>query len=420
MARTGTSSSQAWGQSRSTRTAPVRCRQLPRPGRSSTTRKERGLLSLFPIVGLRGQPPRVRLLHGPGATSSWLGCGPTPRGRRSRPRAWRASSPSTTAASGTTTAPRWPSARTGISTSAPVMAAALPTAAQCPEHRPRTAARHDPAHRRRGHSGSGPLRPLCVPEHEPRSRGSISGRDEVWAYGLRERVADLVRPGDRQASISPTSTTEPEGGGQRRARELKGGRTQLRLERRWRGPSTATTRAACLHGKWKPVAEYTHSYGNCSITRRGHLSGVGPPAPGTVAVTFEPATARLHDASVAPGLWMRHGPEHRQTFSEEQDSELSGWPSRINSCVNGATGRAHRAFWGHRCSELFCESAECQVCLVTTGAASGKCDPDGLHLRSPLRFVVHFLRRMGPRSTARRYSLWPQPRPQSRVRLAVN
>jgi glucose/arabinose dehydrogenase len=114
-------------------------------------------------------------------------------------------------------------------------------------------------------TGSGPYRRYSIPSTNP-FRGSISGRDEVWAYGLRnpwrisfDRGTGMLFIADVGQSRYEEINREPAG--------YRGGRNYG-----WNvmEGKHCYARSTCNRsGKTLPVAEYTHSVG-CSITG-GHV-----------------------------------------------------------------------------------------------------------------------------------------------------
>ena len=108
-----------------------------------------------------------------------------------------------------------------------------------------------------GDSGSGPYGRYAIPRTNP-FRGSISGRDEVWAYGLRNPwrisfdratgklfIADVGQSRYEEINVEPAN--------------YQGGRNYG-----WNvmeGKHCYNASGCNTSGKWMPVTEYTHSLG---------------------------------------------------------------------------------------------------------------------------------------------------------------
>jgi glucose/arabinose dehydrogenase len=111
-------------------------------------------------------------------------------------------------------------------------------------------------------TGSGPYDRYSIPSTNP-FRGSISGLDEVWAYGLRnpwrisfDRETGALFIADVGQNQYEEINREPAG--------YRGGRNYG-----WNvmeGKHCFSSSSCNRSGKTLPVAEYTHSGGNCSIT----------------------------------------------------------------------------------------------------------------------------------------------------------
>ena len=164
------------------------------------------------------------------------------------------------AASRTTTAGSCSSGPTGCSTSGSATAAAEgdPHGRDRQRPEPRDAARQDPADRPACAGG----RPIAS-RPATRSCGRRGARPAIYAWGLRNpwrfsfdrATGDMVdrrrRPGHGRGGRLP-------GAGNRARRELRLARVG--------GHAASRTRALHVHGDVKPVLEYTHAGGNCSIT----------------------------------------------------------------------------------------------------------------------------------------------------------
>jgi glucose/arabinose dehydrogenase len=111
-------------------------------------------------------------------------------------------------------------------------------------------------------TGAGTYGRYSIPPTNP-FRGSIAGRDEVWAYGLRnpwrisfDRLTGALFIADVGQNRYEEINREPAG--------YRGGRNYG-----WsvmEGKHCFRTSGCSLAGDTLPVAEYTHASGNCSIT----------------------------------------------------------------------------------------------------------------------------------------------------------
>jgi glucose/arabinose dehydrogenase len=171
-----------------------------------------------------------------------------------------------------------------------------------------------------GHSGSGPYGRYAIPSTNP-FRGSISGRDEVWAYGLRNPwrisfdratgklyIADVGQSRYEEINVEPAN--------------YKGGRNYG-----WNvmeGKHCYNASSCNTSGKWKPVAEYTHSHGNCSITGGFVYRGSDYPALVGQYVFADFCSGRIYTMPAAgSGLWMRRDwTQNITSFGEGEDGEL--------------------------------------------------------------------------------------------------
>ena len=171
-----------------------------------------------------------------------------------------------------------------------------------------------------GKSGSGPYGRYGIPSTNP-FRGATSGLDEVWAYGLRnpwrisfDRATGMLYIADVGQSRYEEINREPA--------NYKGGRNYG-----WNvmeGKHCYNASSCNTSGKWKPVAEYTHSHGNCSITGGYVYRGSTYPALVGQYVLADFCSGRFYTMPAAgSSLWMRRDTTLMVTsFGESESGEL--------------------------------------------------------------------------------------------------
>ena len=112
------------------------------------------------------------------------------------------------------------------------------------------------------HTGAGPYGRYAIPSTNP-FRGAIVGRDEVWAYGLRNPWRISFDRGTGRlfiADVGQNSWEEVD----REPGGFTGGRNYGWNVMEGTHCYAATT--CSLAGDTLPIAQYSHVYGNCSIT----------------------------------------------------------------------------------------------------------------------------------------------------------
>jgi glucose/arabinose dehydrogenase len=171
-----------------------------------------------------------------------------------------------------------------------------------------------------GTSGSGPYDRYGIPSTNP-FRGATSGLDEIWAYGLRnpwrisfDRATGMLYIADVGQSRYEEINREPA--------NYKGGRNYG-----WNvmeGKHCYNASSCNTSGKWKPVAEYTHSHGNCSITGGYVYRGSTYPALVGQYVLADFCSGRFYTMPAAgSSLWMRRDTTLMVTsFGESESGEL--------------------------------------------------------------------------------------------------
>lgn len=113
-----------------------------------------------------------------------------------------------------------------------------------------------------GGSGAGAYGRYSIPSTNP-FRGSITGLNEIWAYGLRNPWRISFDRGTGAFYIADVGQNRYEEI-DREPRNFAGGRNYGWNVMEGKHCYNATT--CNKSGKWLPVAEYTHAGGNCSIT----------------------------------------------------------------------------------------------------------------------------------------------------------
>jgi glucose/arabinose dehydrogenase len=172
-----------------------------------------------------------------------------------------------------------------------------------------------------GASGSGPYDRYAIPSTNP-FRGSISGLDEVWAYGLRnpwrisfDRATGSLYIADVGQNRYEEINREPAG--------YKGGRNYG-----WNvmeGKHCYNASSCNTSGKFLPVAEYSHaSGGNCSITGGYVYRGTDYPDLVGQYVLADFCSGRFYTMPAnGSSLWMRRDTSLNVTsFGEGEDGEL--------------------------------------------------------------------------------------------------
>lgn len=172
-----------------------------------------------------------------------------------------------------------------------------------------------------GASGSGPYDRYAIPSTNP-FRGSISGLDEVWAYGLRnpwrisfDRATGSLYIADVGQSRYEEINREPAG--------YRGGRNYG-----WNvmeGKHCYNASSCNTSGKFLPVAEYSHaSGGNCSITGGYVYRGTEYPDLVGQYVFADFCSGRFYTMPAnGSSLWMRRDTSLNVTsFGEGEDGEL--------------------------------------------------------------------------------------------------
>jgi glucose/arabinose dehydrogenase len=172
-----------------------------------------------------------------------------------------------------------------------------------------------------GASGSGPYGRYAIPSTNP-FRGSISGLDEVWAYGLRnpwrisfDRATGSLYIADVGQNRYEEIDREPAG--------YRGGRNYG-----WsvmEGKHCYNASSCNTSGKFLPVAEYSHSSGgNCSITGGYVYRGADYPALVGQYVFADFCSGRFYTMPAnGSSLWMRRDTTLNVTsFGESEDGEL--------------------------------------------------------------------------------------------------
>jgi glucose/arabinose dehydrogenase len=171
-----------------------------------------------------------------------------------------------------------------------------------------------------GASGSGPYDRYAIPSTNP-FRGSISGLDEVWAYGLRNPWRISFDRGTGSLYIADV--------GQNRYEEInrepagyKGGRNYG-----WsvmEGKHCYNASSCNRSGKFLPVAEYSHSSGACSITGGYVYRGTQYPGLAGQYIFADFCNGRFYSMPAAgSSLWMRKDTNLNVTsFGEAENGEL--------------------------------------------------------------------------------------------------
>jgi hypothetical protein len=172
-----------------------------------------------------------------------------------------------------------------------------------------------------GAGGSGPYRRYSIPSTNP-FRGSISGLDEVWAYGLRNPWRISFDRATGSLYIADV--------GQNRYEEINREPANYRGGRNYgwnvmEGKHCFNASSCNTSGKFKPVAEYSHaSGGNCSITGGYVYRGTQFPALVGLYVLADFCSGRIYTMPAnGDSLWMRRDwTQNITSFGESEDGEL--------------------------------------------------------------------------------------------------
>jgi glucose/arabinose dehydrogenase len=169
-------------------------------------------------------------------------------------------------------------------------------------------------------TGSGPYGRYSIPPTNP-FRGAISGRDEVWAYGLRnpwrisfDRATGSLFIADVGQSRYEEIDREPPayGGGRNYGWNVMEGKHC------YNASSCSTS------GKTLPVVEYGHGGGNCSVTGGHVYRGSAYPGLKGLYVLADFCSGRFWTmAANGSSLWLRRDTVLNVTsFGESENGEL--------------------------------------------------------------------------------------------------